>query len=685
MTDLQQDQNPETLGLNVKSQELHHRRRRHRTPLQRLKRRLRHTNWAGVALVALAVLAVAVVGALVIVTNAQNSVTDAWQSLDRVLRTLNRTPSTAWTLNDFDRLQASTSELAGALNSAQRQTAFLRPLVTPLAGIVPEGETTFAVMDVAREVVQAARNIFNGMEPTFFFLAGGQAEETVSVQVASGERVVELLTLGRGQFVDAQRSLNTAAEGLARLSGEGIPVSWLDTIEQLGRFHTQLDEINAILINGPELLTQALGLGGTRNYLVLSQNSDELRPAGGYISTYGWLEVRNARITAYDYSATTARTPIPPRAAAPEEMPDVPGWWIQYANPIYAAWDGSWSPDFPTTAEMAAWYYDAGGNAHSPVDGVIAIDMIGFEYILEGLGTVIVPGYDEIVTPANFRQVVYAIRAEETDNAHKAFLAALYQAILDNWQNVDRTRGADIFGATLRALQEKHIMLYFRENTALNTAVATLGWGGVQAPAVAHDYILVADANLGSKSNRSILRQLIYDVAIQRNGRLQSRLTVAYDFPESVALRDPAFAPEHYNNIDYDNLLQVFVPAGSTLVETNNLTFEPEIVASEAHTSFVTQTLVEYNSGERFQFGYTTPALVEPFGPYLRYRLLLQKQPGMLGEAASVQVRLPNGMRMVSTSPAVEASYDLEEQVLEFRVELVSDQWIEVIYRDLDR
>ncbi|MBN2472520.1 MAG: DUF4012 domain-containing protein [Anaerolineae bacterium] len=682
MSDLQQDQTPpETLGMNVRSEELRHRRRRHRTPWQRLKRRLRHTNWIGVALVGLAVLAVLVVGALVLVTNAQNNVTDAWQSLDRVMSTLNRTPSNEWTLNDFDRLQASTSELAGALAGAQRQTGFLRPL----AGAFPEGETTFAVLDVAQEVVQAARYVFNGMEPTFFFLAGGQAEESVNVQVASGERVVELLTLGRGQFVDAQRSLDAAAEGLAGLSGVQITVSWLDTIEQIGRFHEQLNEMNAILLNGPELLTQALGLTGARNYLVLSQNSDELRPAGGYISTYGWMEVRNARITDYDYSATTARTPIPPRAVPEDEAPDVPAWWIQYANPIYAAWDGSWSPDFPTTAEMAAWYYDAGGNTHSPVDGVIAIDMIGFEYILQGLGTVIVPGYEEIITPQNFRQVVYAIRAEETDNAHKEYLAAVYNAILDDWQNVDRERGAELFGATLRALQEKHIMLYFRDNTPLNSAVATLGWGGVQAPAVEHDYIMAVDANLGSKSNRSILRQLIYDVAIQHNGRLQSRLTVAYDFPEAVAALDPAVAPEHYNNIDYDNLLQVFVPAGSTLVETNNLTFEPEIVESGTHTEFVTQTLVEYNSGERFQFGYTTPALVEPFGPYYRYRLLLQKQPGMLGEAASVQVRLPNGTRMVSTSPAVEASYDLGEQVLEFRVDLVSDQWIEVIYRELDR
>lgn len=673
MTDLQQEHASETLGLSPSNQKK--RRRRRRTPTQRLMRRLRHTNWWAVGLVLLAAVAVIVVGTLVVVTNAQNSVTDAWQSLDRVLRTLSRTPSTEWTLTDFDRLQASTDELSEALVGANRQTAFLRPL----AGQVNDGETTFAVLDATQEVVLAAQSIFNGAEPAFFFLAGGSAEESVSVQVSSGERVVELLTLGRGQFIDAQEHLAMADILLDSLASAAITPDWLSTIADLETFHAQLTEFNQILTNGPDLLTSALGLSDTRNYLVLSQNSDELRPAGGYISTYGWMEVRNARITEYDYSATTSRSPIPPRSG---EV-DVPEWWIQYANPIYAAWDGSWSPDFPTTAEMAAWYYDAGRNAHSPVDGVIAIDMVGFEYILEGLGTVVVPGYQEIVTPESFREVVYAIRAERTSaREHKEFLAALYQAILDDWQNVDRERGAEVFGATLRALQEKHIMLFFREDEALNGAVATLGWGGVQAPATEHDYVLAADANLGSKSNRSILRQLIYDVAIQPDGSLDSRLTVAYDFPDMVAKLDPAVAPEHYNNIDYDNLLQVFVPVGSTLTETNNLRFDPVVVEGDARTAFVAETLVEYNSGERFQFTYTTPPLVEAFGPYQRYRLLVQKQPGMLGEAVSVQVRLPEGAQMVSTTPEVEASYDLEEQVLEFRLDMVSDQWIEVIFEE---
>ena len=69
-------------------------------------------------------------------------------------------------------------------------------------------------------------------------------------------------------------------------------------------------------------------------------------------------------------------------------------------------------------------------------------------------------------------------------------------------------------------------MFIVHDNDALNEAVATLGWGGVQAPGTGYDYVMAADANLGSKSNRSILRQLI-DVGTDITGGIDlTRLTV---------------------------------------------------------------------------------------------------------------------------------------------------------------
>ncbi len=655
----------------------HHRRRRKRSLWGRIRRRLQRINWPIALGVIVAVIAVVVAGSLVLVTDATGRVRASWDQLGRVLQAINTRTGAELTLTDFDRLQSALADFTTTLGRARAQTRLLAPAASLLN---PDFRATFGALEVAEGLGLASRDMLDGLQPTLFFLAGGEEDETVVAQVSSGERVVELLRLGRGRFVSADERLNAALTAINAFDLAALSPDLLLTVQDLIRYQSDLWAINRILLDAPDLLTQALGLDSAQNYLILAQNSDELRPSGGYISTFGRLSVRNARIVDYDYSPTTATSPNPPPASMAAQV-SVPAWWIQYAQPIYAAWDGSWYADFPSTAALAAWYYDGGGNPNAPVDGVIGIDLIGTEYLMAGLGEIEVPGYEGRFSAANLRTAIYAIRADaEVELAHKRFLAALYRQVLADWQSVDRQTGASLFGAVLRALREKHIMLYFTD-PALNEAVARLGWSGGQSDGVGHDTVMVADANLGNKANRSIARQLTYDVEITPAGALRSQVTVNYDYPASVAGADPAIRPAHYRTRDYQNLLQVFVAPNSVLTATHGLPAEPTTVQTNQYTDFVILTEVAYNSGARFQFAYETPLMVETFGPYRRYRLLLQKQPGMIGETASVQVRLPAGARTISTSPAVAASYNLDQPILEFRLSLVTDQWVEVIYQ----
>jgi hypothetical protein len=172
---------------------------------------------------------------------------------------------------------------------------------------------------------------------------------------------------------------------------------------------------------------------------------------------------------------------------------------------------------------------------------------------------------------------------------------------------------------------------------------------------------------------------LTYDVEIQPDGSVNSRVAIAYDYSARVAENDPAVGPQH-GSIDYNSLTQVFVPAASTLTGTNNLQFEPTVAPTNTHTVFISRIGIDYNSSERFQYRYRTPPLVEDLGSYQRYRLVLEKQPGMLGEFVNVQVTLPKGAQTISTSPAAAASYVLEQPILEFRIELITDEEIEIIF-----
>jgi hypothetical protein len=300
--------------------------------------------------------------------------------------------------------------------------------------------------------------------------------------------------------------------------------------------------------------------------------------------------------------------------------------------------------------------------------------------IMQGLGQVTVLDYGETVTAENFRDVVYRIRVDEHE--HKKFLAALYYQILTDWQSADSEENAAIRGSVLQALQEKHIMVYFA-NDDLNRAMDTLSWTGKQDTATDHDYLMVADANVnGSKHNHSVIPELTYDVTIQPGGALNSRLTVAYDYSARVAEQDPAIQPGNYSILDYYGLDQVFVPVGSQLTETNDLQQAVDISVTDTHTSFVSLFKIAYDSSDSFQYIYSTPPVVEEVGPYRRYKLLIQKQPGTLSEMVNVQVILPPDASIVDVTPEPAASYRLQQPILEFQVELKQDQWIEIVYRE---
>ena len=660
------------------------RKRRHRRSaprwLRKVRRQLRRVHWRAILLIVLAAIAVAAVAGTALVADTASRVQASTNSLNRVLSSLRRTPGTELRLDDYERLRASVNDLAATLNRAETQTAFLRPV----AHLNADLNATLSALSISRELVRAGQDMLLGLEPTLFFLMDSDSGIASPGQISAGERAVELLSIGRGRFASAADRLQRVGAVIEATDLSAVSPALLLELQTLAHTHELLVQINELLLAGPELLTTALGLQEQQTYLIMALNSDELRPSGGYVSTYGWMTVRSGRIVGYNYSATTATSPNPPSASA--EMPfTVPEWWIQYREPRYAAWDGSWYADFPSTANMAMWYYNTGNNPGAPVIGVLAIDLTGFQYILEALGEVHVPGYNRTVSAQNYRNVIYDIRATgEGDTPHKQFLIALYQELFRQWQNVtDQETSNRILGAVVQGLQEQHIMLHFADER-LSNALDLLNWSGSQKPAIGHDYLMVVDANLGNKSNSSIIRQITYDVEINDDGSLNSRATVAYDYPAALAEKDPAVDPEHHGPLDYSNLLQVFVPDGSELTATTGINTRVRAVNLPAHEAWVSAFTLDYDSVARIQYSYTTPPVVETIGPYKRYRLLIEKQPGTQGDSTSVQVLLPPDARIVGVSPEPVARYELDRPIVEFRAPLVTDQWIEITYEQPD-
>src|SRR5215213_9911492 len=109
--------------------------------------------------------------------------------------------------------------------------------------------------------------------------------------------------------MSVSESLNTVRVAMDNIDLAGAESGGVLEIQQLVSYHDQLVQINNVLLDAPDFLASALGISAPRSYLVLSQNNDELRPSGGYISTYGWITIRSGRVDDYSYTSTSTTSP----------------------------------------------------------------------------------------------------------------------------------------------------------------------------------------------------------------------------------------------------------------------------------------------------------------------------------------------------------------------------------------
>lgn len=624
-------------------------------------------------------LVVAIVVYAVLVVDSLNSVNNAVSNMERVLATLQLETGTELSMTDYDRVVGGLTRLDNALRDAQNRIVLLRPFQTWNVSL----DVSIRTVDISRSLSLSGRAMLNGVEPALNYLVGGISPDGTNTQVSSGDRLVELLEIGSVPFSRSTIRLNEAAVLISELNVENAPRELVRTAERILDVYDQLSNINGVFSNAPDLLTELLGLNEDKTYLILAVNSDELRPSGGFLSTWGWFTVRSGRIIEYDYSASTVNSPAAPASDLAYTFP-VPNWWIQFRQPLYAAWDGSWFADFPSTAAMAMWYYNNGENTNRPVDGVISLDLYAFEYLLEVLGSVTVPGYeDRPVTAENFRDVVYNIRAYSTGpEPHKAFVALMYRHIMEEWQSASRDpqQNTEILGALLLAAQEKHLMITLGEDE-LNRAIDLLSWSGSQElNRDGSDYLMVVESNLTNKSSRSIRRGYTYDVTLNPDFSASKRLTLNYELPASVAENDPAVDPDYHGPLDYTSMVQIYAPQGSDLTEyARDVNLPTEFVSNNLwliSTSFITP----YDGQRRIQFEYTTPDAHARNGNFGRYRLEIEKQAGTDRDPITVQITLPPRTRVTESIPQISTSFNVETLIVEYQLNLQTDQYIDLIF-----
>lgn len=442
-----------------------------------------------------------------------------------------------------------------------------------------------------------------------------------------------------------------------------------------------------------------LGAGEARTYLLLVQNEDELRATGGFISGAARITVKNGRVVELSfedsYAVDDLRRPYPP---PPQPLRD-----FMAAEQLLFR-DSNWSPDFPTSAEVAITLYAMGKGREA--DGVIALDQRAIEMLVGGLGTLQVEGYPHPITGKN---VLAAAReawepkagiTEEWWEHRKDFMAALFRAALRRLEEEPaQVNWPALAQALWRAFRERHLMMYVREAGPREWLNAR-GWdGALREPA--GDFLMVLDTNMGfNKVNAVVQQSLEYLVDLSHPGEPRAYLQVRHTHPlqgwQGVC-RQEARYDETYERMTqrcYWNYLRVLVPRGSELIEglghpvpaealLRGKPYDGEISIYEEDGKQVFAALMLLAPGQTLdtRLAYRLPADIigsDTAAGRSVYALTVQKQPGTQAIPLRVMVVLPADAQILDTSPTPAAR---GRSTLTFEFRLDTDQSLRVEWR----
>lgn len=402
-----------------------------------------------------------------------------------------------------------------------------------------------------------------------------------------------------------------------------------------------------------ELVPSVLGFDGSRTYLVLAQNNAELLPTGGLISVYGLITVREGHIEDMFFEDAIA---FGDRWMKAGNYVEPPG---PLANYLLKDWSwnlalANWSPDFPTAARQAQWFFEAGGGR--PVDGVIGINVTTLEKLLDVTGPVDVPEYGVGVTSGNALDV---IEANTRSPAHpgddrKAIVALIADEVMEQVLHAKPSQWSPLLDALEEVGDGKDLLIYLSDANE-ERLVQEMGWDGGLRDSDG-DYLMVVDASVNStKLNIAMEQSLHLDVTLDELGNAHHRLTLNYlnDLPRWQEGRDPELVRRLMLGGTYGGYVRLLTPSVSRLVsatERGQSIGVEEISEERGKSVFGRFFALPSGQEKALQIEYVSPTIVDIGPDRWEYRLFIQKQPGQQTIPAEVRVVPPDGMKITSAT-----------------------------------
>lgn len=446
------------------------------------------------------------------------------------------------------------------LNMAQKQLEEASGQLEASGGNILGKIPFFSMIDDGKKVLSGGQKTLEAAQligQAALVLYGQKEDSTENKNIS----LKEVFEKANENISSASGLLSSAKTDFEEVDGENLPKEYQGYFENAKTALTLGSEIALQFEKNYQVFWQIAGFGGPKKYLFLFQNNQEIRATGGFIGSYGVLELKDGEISTFYIDDI-----FNPDGQLKEKV--VPPAPIQKISAAWSLHDSNWFPSFPVSAEKAGWFFEKTGGP--TVDGVIALTPELLLKILAITGPVEMPEYGTTVDKDNFvekTQYEVEVDYDKELNRPKKFIADLAPKILNRlFSSQPEKNFLALVGALNQSLKEKHILLYSFDYNA-QKLISDLGWSG-EVLNSDKDYLMVVNSNInGFKTDGVVDETISHKAEIQNDGSIINTVKISrHHNGGSTGL-------EWWDKVNSD-YMRIYVPKGSQLLSVNGQTRE---------------------------------------------------------------------------------------------------------------
>lgn len=499
----------------------------------------------------------------------------------------------------------------------------------------------------------------------------GQSVSLSTISPEQTERILKTIYEAPPLLQGVKADIDLAVEAINNIPDKGLISSIKNIVTPLKEQLPAIQEGIELAIPAAQSIPQIAGYPSKKTYLFLLQNNTELRPTGGFIGTYGILKLNNGAID-YFNTDNIYNLDTPYHGTLIAEPP----WQLQkyLSADKWFMRDSNWSPDFPTTAEKAEWFYRQEGGPENKIDGVIAVTPTFIESLIALTGPIEVNGIT--FTSENFIETLqYQVekgfyRQGISEAERKEIIGVLSSKLLDKVLELPSDRWPDLWQTFQTDVNAKHILMYLKDDTIQQTIIDQ-GWGG-DIRTVDGDYLHIVDANMASlKSDPGVIRTIKYSVEQNSDGDFIATTRIHYDNQGTF----------NWKSTRYRTYTRVYVPEGSELISYEGVMDNDKLHGGregevEIENEFGKTVLGGFISIEPQEQGelvyvYKLPQNIADQIESGEYTLFVQKQAGTA--AHELTINIDTGERVKEFEPIDKAEED-GQNIVKFLTDLGQDR-----------